>query len=102
MEREVLKFIQGFFLKKGRQRGPLVTRRMAVGVGQLAVRSATWRTAVAMGRTAVAIRSGGPAVRRVPSGRVFFYIRQTARPSASLLLFYLPWQERLGAGLSRG
>jgi hypothetical protein len=26
----------------------------------------------------------------------FIYIRQTARPSASLLLFPLPWQERLG------
>jgi hypothetical protein len=27
------------------------------------------------------------------------YIRRTARPSASLLLFPLPWQERLGSSI---
>jgi hypothetical protein len=65
----------------------ILDRRVAVGAGQ------------------VAIRSGGPAVHRpiVADGPTsawertrVLYIRRTARPSASLLLFPLPWQERLG------
>jgi hypothetical protein len=39
---------------------------------------------------------GDAADRHVASRRAFLYIRRMARPSASLLLFPLPWQERLG------
>jgi hypothetical protein len=92
----------------------ILAHRVAVGAGQVAVRSATRRTAASgpMRRTAVAVQLSSPAIRRpigrsrglpsdrggradrrVGSGRALMYIRRTARPSASLLLFPLPWQE---------
>jgi hypothetical protein len=60
----------------------ILARRVAVGAGQVAVRSGGPPS-----------DRGGRADRRVGSGRAFWYIRRTARPSASLLLFPLPWQE---------